>query len=365
MINIICIVGARPNFIKIAPILKTMAKSKHLEAKLLHTGQHYDYNMSQSFFDELGIKEPDIYLGVGSASQAYQVAEIMKKFDDYCENEKPDAILVVGDVNSTMATSIVASKRRIKIYHVEAGIRSWDRTMPEEINRLLTDSIADVFLTPSVDAVENLLHEGHDKSSIYNVGNIMIDTLLSNQKKIDKSKILNNLSVKPKEYALITLHRPSNVDNKESLNSILNALNIIQKDYKLVFPVHPRTLKKIKEFSLEDKINGMENVIITSPLGYYDFSRLTRDSKFVLTDSGGIQEETTVYGIPCITLRDNTERPITVELGTNELAGNKMNDILLLYNKIKSGTWKKGRIPKYWDGKTSLRIVRVIEKTML
>ena len=360
-INIVCIVGARPNFIKIAPILKAMSKSRFINAKLLHTGQHYDYDMSQSFFEQLGIKNPDIHLEVGSATQANQVATIMMRFDDYCHKEKPDAILVVGDVNSTMATSIVASKRGIKILHVEAGIRSWDRTMPEEINRLLTDAIADVYLTPSPDAVQNLINEGHSKSSIINVGNIMIDTLLNNQQKIDNSNIIDKLSVRSKEFALLTLHRPSNVDSDESFKAILEAIDEIQKKIKVVFPIHPRALKKLKEFSLEGIIKGMPNLIITKPLGYFDFGKLAKDSKFVLTDSGGIQEETTVYGIPCITLRDNTERPVTITEGTNELAGNNTGKILSLYNKIMNGEWKSGKIPELWDGHTANRIVRVIE----
>ena len=360
-IKITCIVGARPNFIKIAPLLKAMSISEKINAKLLHTGQHYDYDMSQSFFEQLGIKKPDVHLNVGSGTQAYQVATIMMRFEEYCLKERPDGILVVGDVNSTMATSIVASKLGIKILHVEAGIRSWDRTMPEEINRLLTDSIADVYLTPSPDAVQNLIKEGHSKSSIFNVGNIMIDTLLNNQEQIDQSNIIKKLSVSSKEFALLTLHRPSNVDSAESFKAILEAISEIQKKLKVVFPIHPRALKKLKEFSLEDFIRSMPNLIITKPLSYFDFGRLVKEAKFVLTDSGGIQEETTVYGIPCITLRENTERPVTVTEGTNELAGNNTERILSLFIKIMNEKWKPGKIPELWDGNTADRIVRIIE----
>jgi len=359
--KVVNIVGARPNFIKIAPLMHAMVSSSVIEPILLHTGQHYDYNMSESFFLELQIPEPDVYLNVGSDTHGKQVATIMRKFDDFCEEHQPDLVVVVGDVNSTMACTLVAAKRHIKVAHIEAGIRSYDRGMPEEVNRIVTDSVADLLLPPSKDAVENLLKEGHTAEQIHLVGNIMIDTLLKNQQKILKSDILQKLSVNPKQYALLTLHRPSNVDDVESLRNIIEALEEIQKRVKIVFPVHPRTKSRIEEFGLLNKINQLENIILTDPLGYFDFGKLVYDAKFVLTDSGGIQEETTVYQIPCITIRENTERPVTVWEGTNKLAGSDKEKIVDFANKIIDGKWKNGAIPELWDGKTAERIVNVFE----
>jgi len=360
--KVVNIVGARPNFVKISPLMHAMQKSSFIEPVLLHTGQHYDYNMSESFFKELDIPKPDVYLGVGSASHGKQVAKIMNKFDDFCEEHNPDLVLVVGDVNSTMACSLVAVKRHIKVAHVEAGIRSFDRGMPEEVNRIVTDSVADLLLPPSKDAIENLKKEGHTDDKIFLVGNIMIDTLLKQQSKIQKSEIPNQLDLTTKEYALLTLHRPSNVDNVTELTNIIDAIENIQQKIKVVFPVHPRTKSKIEEFGLSTRIDGMKNFILTDPLGYADFGKLVYDSRFVLTDSGGIQEETTVYKIPCITLRENTERPITVWEGTNELAGSNTGLIVEYADKILDNNWKTGKVPELWDGKTSERIVDVLTK---
>jgi UDP-N-acetylglucosamine 2-epimerase (non-hydrolysing) len=360
--KVVSIVGARPNFVKIAPLMQTMVNSSLLDPILLHTGQHYDYNMSESFFRELEIPEPDVYLNVGSDTHGKQVAKIMKKFDDFCEEHYPELVVVVGDVNSTMACSLVAVKRHIKVAHIEAGIRSYDRSMPEEVNRIVTDSVADLLLPPSKDAVENLLKEGHTSEQIQLVGNIMIDTLLKNQQKILRSDILQTLKINPKEFALLTLHRPSNVDDIKSLGNIIEALEVIQDRIKIVFPVHPRTKKRIEEFGLMNRINQSENIILTEPLGYFDFGKLVYDANFVMTDSGGIQEETTVYQIPCITIRDNTERPVTIWQGTNELAGSDKEKIVDFANQILDGNWKKGTIPELWDGKTAERIVRVFEK---
>ncbi len=360
-INIVNIVGARPNFIKISPLMHEMLKSDKIQPSLLHTGQHYDYTMSESFFKELSIPEPDVYLGVGSNTHAKQVATIMEKFDDYCDDYSPDMALVVGDVNSTMACSIVAVKRNIKVIHVEAGIRSWDRNMPEEINRMVTDSIADILMPPSIDAVRNLKKEGHADSAIHMVGNIMIDTLIMQQKNIQKSNILQKLNIKEKQYALTTLHRPSNVDQISDLTQIIEAIEHIQHTIKIVFPIHPRTKKMLDKFNLLTKIATFKNLILTEPLGYYDFGKLVKDSKFVMTDSGGIQEETTVYQTPCITLRANTERPITISQGTSELAASNKEVIISYAEKIMNNQWKKGSIPDLWDGKTSGRIVKVLE----
>ncbi len=360
-IKIINIVGTRPNFMKIAPIMQFMKSSKRIEPILLHTGQHYDVQMSDTFFNELKIPRPDISLDIGSDTHARQVARIMEKFDKVCDDIQPDAILVVGDVNSTMACSLVAAKKGIKIIHVEAGIRSGDRSMPEEINRLVTDSIADYLLPPSQDAVENLLAEGHSSDSIQMVGNIMIDTLLMHQSQINASAVHKTLGIKGKEYVALTLHRPSNVDDPVTFERILDALQIIQTKIRIVFPIHPRTRKMLKDLNLESRINNMPGLILCDPLGYFDFGKLVSGAKFVLTDSGGIQEETTVYGIPCITLRENTERPITITMGTNEIAGSDTQKIIDYALQILEGKWKKGSIPQLWDGKTAERIVSFIE----
>ncbi|MBE0639654.1 MAG: UDP-N-acetylglucosamine 2-epimerase (non-hydrolyzing) [Bacteroidales bacterium] len=359
--KIINIVGARPNFIKIAPIMRAMSHDSYFQPLLLHTGQHYDFNMSGSFFKELEIPEPDINLGVGSLNHAKQVAAIMEKFDDICEQIKPDAILVVGDVNSTMACTLVAAKRGIKTVHVEAGIRSFDRTMPEEINRLVTDALADLLLPPSPDAIENLIREGHAPGKIEMVGNIMIDSLLDHQPKIGQSTILHSLGLAKGNYATLTLHRPSNVDSAEAFTNIIKALKFIQSKITIVFPIHPRTKSMISNLSLDDEVAAMKNLKIIEPLGYFDFNKLVSGSQFVLTDSGGIQEETTVQQIPCITLRENTERPVTITEGTNELAGSNTEKIIELTELILSGNWKKGRIPEMWDGHAADRIISSIK----
>ncbi len=363
-IKIINIVGTRPNLMKIAPIMQRMIESKRIEPILLHTGQHYDFQMSDTFFKELNIQSPDISLNIGSDNHARQVASIMEKFDAVCDEIKPDAVLVVGDVNSTMACTLVAAKKGIKTIHVEAGIRSRDRSMPEEINRLVTDSIADYLLPPSDDAVENLLAEGHSADTIRLVGNVMIDTLMMQQSGIRQSAILETLGLMEREFVTVTLHRPSNVDDPETFKRILEALQKIQKQIRIIFPVHPRTRKMISDMGLNRNISAMNNLTICEPLGYYDFGKLVSGSKFVMTDSGGIQEETTVYGIPCITLRENTERPITISEGTNELAGSDSAKIIEYADRILAGNWKKGTIPQLWDGKTAGRIIEFIEEKL-
>jgi UDP-N-acetylglucosamine 2-epimerase (non-hydrolysing) len=363
-VKILVIAGARPNFMKIAPIMHAMKASRRLEPILVHTGQHYDVQMSSMFFEELQIPLPDISLEVGSDTQARQVARIMERFEPVCEEQKPQAILVVGDVNSTMACSIVAAKMNIRVIHVEAGIRSRDLSMPEEINRMVTDSITDILLPPSQDAVDNLLAEGHPASKIHLVGNIMIDTLLNSKAKIDESDILEKLGLQEKGFVSLTLHRPSNVDNEENFRKILTALEVIQLEIPIVFPIHPRTRKMISELGLNDYISSMKNLILSDPLGYFDFGKLISASRFVLTDSGGIQEESTVYGIPCITLRENTERPVTVWEGTNELAGSDTQKIISFALKILDGQWKTGKVPDLWDGHTAERIIEVLEKEL-
>ena len=357
---IIIVVGARPNFMKMAPLYSELKRRK-INTLLLHTGQHYDKNMSSVFFDELGMPKPDIYLGVGSDTHAKQTAKIMVDFEVVCLEEKPQRVIVAGDVNSTIACALVATKLNIPVDHVEAGLRSFDMDMPEEINRILTDRISSLLFTPSEDANLNLKNEGTAPEKIKFTGNIMIDSLMNNIEKTNEN-ILNEIGVVKNRYALVTLHRPSNVDEKSTLEGILEGLNVISKDIDLVFPLHPRTKSKIEEFELEAKLT--ENIRITEPLGYLDFLSLTKNAKIVITDSGGIQEETTALGIPCLTLRNNTERPITVEEGTNKIIGNKQERLIDEFKYILVNENKKYQIPHFWDGKTALRIADIIEKQL-
>ncbi len=358
--KVINIVGARPNFMKINPLVREMRNQK-VDQLLVHTGQHYDQAMSESFFQELGIPEPDINLEVGSASHAVQTAEIMKRFEQVCLQEKPDMVLVVGDVNSTAACSLVATKLGIAVAHVEAGLRSGDRTMPEEINRLVTDVLADLLLTTSRDADENLLAEGIPSEKIHFVGNTMIDSLILQLEKARERNTFRRFQVEEGEYAVLTLHRPSNVDNAQQLEQIIDTLDIIQQRLPIVFPIHPRTKNNLQRFGLDRKINQMQGIILAEPLSYLDFMDLYGRSRLVLTDSGGIQEETTFLRLPCITLRENTERPITVTQGTNYLTGTDRDKILSAFEEIMSGGGKQGTIPEYWDGKAAERIVKVLQ----
>lgn len=348
--KVLNIVGARPNFMKIAPIVEAMQKAPDLEGVLVHTGQHYDEGMSDVFFRELGIPVPDVHLGVGSGSHAEQTARIMVEFEKVCLKEQPGLVLVVGDVNSTMACSIVAAKLLIPVAHVEAGLRSFDRAMPEEINRLVTDALASYLFTTSRDADENLKREGADASKIFFVGNVMIDTLLKHRAKADALKI-----DKPKQYALVTLHRPSNVDEPAVLGGILEALNTISHTMPVLFPIHPRTAKRIDDFGLS--MNGIRTM---PPQGYLEFLNLQSTAALVLTDSGGAQEETTILGVPCLTLRHNTERPVTIEHGTNIMVGPDKDRILDGFQRIMNGDWKPAGPPEFWDGHAAERIVRVI-----
>ena len=356
--KILSVVGARPNFMKVVPIIRAAKKYKNITHILVHTGQHYDHVMSGSFFKDLGIPRPNINLGIGSGSHAAQTGRIMIEFEKVLLTYQPDVVLVVGDVNSTLACSIVTVKLRIPLAHVEAGLRSRDRDMPEEINRLVTDCVADILFTTSPDANLNLEKEGLPKTRIFFVGNVMIDTLFNNINRAEKSKILSKLSLYKKHYALMTLHRPSNVDSAKTLASILSAVKMIQNKIKIVFPVHPRTLKNIKHFMPKESLQSMKNLLLINPLGYHDFLKLMKNAKFVMTDSGGIQEETTALGVPCLTLRENTERPITVTHGTNILVGMNKNLLIKESLKILNGKSKKGQRPKYWDGRASLRIIQ-------
>jgi len=360
------IAGARPNFMKIAPIIKEMervngesGKAKgsddYLEYRLIHTGQHYDRNMSGAFFEQLGIPEPHMNLESGSGSQSEQTGRIMTRYEEVLKGRLSDLCIVVGDVTSTMACSITAKKMGVRVAHVEGGIRSRDWTMPEEINRVATDSITDYFFTTSKIANQNLRNEGVDDSRIFFVGNTMIDTLLGNLKKLQKPVVFEKESLKEGKYFVMTLHRPANVDEQNKLKELIDNIAEGVNGEKIVFPVHPRTKKILDELGIHHK-----NIIYTEPLGYLEFIYLVKHARAVITDSGGITEETTVLNIPCLTLRDNTERPETVTEGTNELIGTDPEDVKPALDALMSGKWKEGVIPEKWDGKTSERIVEAI-----
>ncbi len=364
MIKILNVVGARPNFMKIAPIQREMAKYSDMEPVLVHTGQHYDERMSKFFFDDLQLPEPDIYLGVGSGTHAEQTAKIMMQFEKVIAQEKPDLVIVVGDVNSTAACSMVAAKMNTKIAHVEAGLRSFDRTMPEEINRLVTDVLSDFLFVTEKSGLENLKREGIADSKVHFVGHVMIDSLIYFKPMAEKSNILEKLNLDSRAYGVITLHRPSNVDNKENFEKLLDAFEHIEKRLPLIFPIHPRSQKMIDRFGLRSKVKKMENLKLLEPLGYLDFMKLLHHAKLVLTDSGGIQEETTYLGIPCITMRENTERPITIEIGTNVLVGTDTQRIIEEAQKVLDGKAKNGQIPELWDGHAAERIVNILKREL-
>ncbi len=361
MLKVANIVGARPNFMKIAPIHKRMQNSSFFAPLLIHTGQHYDEKMSTTFFVELGMPKPDLYLGVGSGSHAEQTAAVMIGLEKIFIEQKPDWVIVVGDVNSTIAASMAAAKLHIPVAHVEAGLRSFDRSMPEEINRVLTDSISDLLFVTEQSGLDNLAHEGVTKEKIHFVGNVMIDSLVEHLKKSQQSTVLEQYHLQPQNYVLVTLHRPSNVDNFDNLNLILDIFAQIQKELPIFFPIHPRTRKMITSFNLEDKINNMPNLFLAEPLGYLPFLRLMSQAKIVITDSGGIQEETTYLGIPCLTMRENTERPITTTLGTNRLVGINKQAVLQGFNDVMQNKTNTHQVPPLWDGQAAQRIVQVFE----
>jgi len=374
MKKLILVAGARPNFMKIAPLMHALKDHPTIQPILVHTGQHYDVKMSGQFFDELNIPAPDMNLEVGSASHAVQTARIMEGFEQVCLSEKPDFVLVVGDVNSTAACTLVASKMGIKTIHYEAGLRSNDRTMPEEINRLVTDAISDIFITTSVDADENLLKEGIQAEKIYMLGNLMIDSLVAQLPKAQKTELSFRLLNEDKtislgkdftqgRYGVLTFHRPGNVDEKESLTKLVNLWGEISEQIPLVFPVHPRTYKNIVLFGLLPVIANYPHLFFIEPLGYLQFIHLVSRSGFALTDSGGIQEETTYMNIPCLTVRPNTERPVTVWEGSNKLI--KVDEIVPEVQQIIQGKGKHGTVPRYWDGKTAVRIVKMMEELVI
>jgi len=356
------IAAARPNFMKIAPLYHAMKEIESFEIKIVHTGQHYDKNMSADFFNDLKLPSPDFNLGVGGGTQAEQVGNTMIAYEKVCISDKPDLVIVVGDVNATMSCSVTAKKLGIKVAHLEAGIRSFDLTMPEEINRMVTDRICDYFWTPSAEADENLIKEGTPKENITLVGNIMIDSLEMMRSEIMKVNAPQRFKVEKNKYAVVTFHRPSNVDDKKKLEKIIEILDEISEKTPVIFPVHPRTRKNIEQFGLTELFEK-SRIIKSEPLNYKTFMSLVFDSKFVVTDSGGIQEETTYLGIPCLTVRDNTERPVTVWEGTNMLVN--IDQILENVIRIESGKYKKGKIPLFWDGKTADRVKTIIKSLSL
>jgi len=371
MPTVLLVVGARPNFMKIAPLIAAIERhnaqdpERSLRYRLIHTGQHYDQRMFDAFFRDLQIPPPDVDLGVGSGSQAVQTAEIMLRFEPVCLRERPDMVLVVGDVNSTAAASLVATKLGIQVCHVEAGLRSGDRTMPEEINRLVTDAISDLMFTTSPDADEHLAREGVPSEKVVLVGNVMIDTLRAQLARLDEVAPARRVPAGAR-YGVVTLHRPSNVDDRESLERILGALDRIARRLPLVFPIHPRTRKMVTEFGLDGMLTELPDeppetlpsgIHVTEPLGYHAFLSLWKDATLVLTDSGGLQEETTALGIPCLTIRENTERPITITEGTNTLVGTDAERIVAEAEAVLEGRGKGGRIPALWDGMAAERIV--------
>lgn len=361
-VKVINVVGARPNLMKIAPIMEAFKTRPHIQTRLVHTGQHYDAAMSDLFFRDLGLPQPDINLGVGSGSHAAQTANIMLAFEPVLLKEKPDLVVVVGDVNSTIACGLVAVKLGIKLAHVEAGLRSFDRTMPEEINRILTDAISDALFCTEKSGVDNLLREGIPPGRIHFVGNVMIDTLLRHRQRAALSPILQRFHLAPRAYAALTLHRPANVDDPRTFSELLGVLETISRDMPIVFPVHPRTRNAFELHGLHQRVSSAKNLLLTEPLGYLDFLHLMDNARVVLTDSGGIQEECTILKVPCVTLRDNTERPVTVECGANIVAGRQPERILAAYREALAICPDSIRTPPYWDGRAAHRIVETLDR---
>jgi UDP-N-acetylglucosamine 2-epimerase (non-hydrolysing) len=362
MKKVLHIVGARPNFMKVAPIHRALSERGALQQCLVHTGQHYDVKMSDVFFTDLGMPAPDIHLGIGSGSHAEQTARLMLELEKVFTSQKPDLVSVVGDVNSTLAAALVAVKMGIPISHVEAGLRSFDNAMPEEINRILTDRISDLLLTPSADADANLIREGLEPARIRLVGNVMIDSLLGARDRALKLSTLADMGLSPRAYAVCTLHRASNVDDPKVLTGLLTALAHVAERLPVVFPVHPRTRKRLTDLGLGPSLERTPGLRLVDPMGYLEFLALTAQARLVFTDSGGLQEETTVLGIPCLTVRENTERPITVEVGTNLVVGTDPVRIQQAADRVLDGQEKKGRVPEFWDGRTGERIARLYEE---
>ena len=362
--RVACIVGARPNFMKMAPILRAFDQYPQIDSTLIHTGQHYDAALSDVFFEELEIRPPDTCLNVGSGSHAEQTArllvELEKTFMQLNAEGGLDRVIVVGDVNSTMAATLAAAKLNIPVAHVEAGLRSFDRTMPEEVNRIVTDSLCDLLLVSEPEGVAHLKKEGHPDENIHLVGNVMIDTLLHQRKKAIQLNTLSDLGISPGSYGVVTLHRPSNVDQKQTLKNLVDVLIEISSQLKIVFPIHPRTRNKLNEFGMMNVLEDAADVVTLDPLGYLDFLCLTSQAKVIITDSGGLQEESTALQIPCLTMRENTERPITVSEGTSVLIGHDASYLQSCLHDVINGNYKEGKCPELWDGKASERIAKIV-----
>ncbi|MCC6124178.1 MAG: UDP-N-acetylglucosamine 2-epimerase (non-hydrolyzing) [Pirellulales bacterium] len=366
-INLICVVGARPNFMKMAPLLRALQPYPQVNAKLVHTGQHYDDRLSDVFFQELGIKEPDVHLDVGSGKHGAQTARILERFEEVLERARGNGepcgrVVVVGDVNSTMAAALAAAKLEIPVAHVEAGLRSFDRSMPEEINRIVTDSLSDMLFVSEPSGVENLLREGRREENIHLVGNIMIDTLVRLLPNAKNRDTLARHGLKPGCYGVVTLHRPSNVDKPEKLALVLEVLAETSRRMPLVFPIHPRTRGRIEQFGLLQLLDAAKGIALLPPLGYLDFLALTSQARVIVTDSGGLQEESTMLGVPCLTLRPNTERPITVREGTSTLVGEDPAMLRNCLNSILDGSYKRGSPPPLWDGRAAERIAAILSR---
>ena len=361
--NVSMIAGARPNFMKIAPLVPAL-KSVDIQPRLIHTGQHYDERMSDAFFRELDIPEPDVNLGVGSGSHVWQIAEVMRHLEEDFTRHRPTAVVVVGDVNSTLAGTLTANKLGIPVAHVEAGLRSFDRSMPEEINRIITDSISTWLFTSEPSAEENLRREGVAAERIHMVGNVMIDTLLRHLDRARKMNAFQQFGVKPRQYVVLTLHRPSNVDDRDRLASIMRVVHDISRELPVILPLHPRTKSRLEQFGFnsQPELNGY---IPVEPLGYHSMLGLMESARLIMTDSGGIQEETTALRVPCLTLRENTERPVTVEIGSNRLVGPQADEILQAVQEILDGPARIGHVPEYWDGRAAVRIATVLERDLV
>ncbi len=363
--NILNVVGARPNFMKVAPLHRAFVAHPQINSKILHTGQHYDAKMSDVFFNQLGLPKPHYYLGIGGGSHTWTTANIMLKFEEILKAERPDLVLVVGDVNSTVACTLVAIKMGIPVAHVEAGLRSGDRTMPEELNRLMTDCVADYLFVTEQSGMINLAKEGVEDEKVFFVGNVMIDSLVHFRKKAAESTILEEIGVKTKEYVLMTMHRPHNVDNDKGLKDIIQIIKDTTVHKKVVFAIHPRTTNSMKKHNLYEELESIDGLILLGPQGYLEFLKLMDNAALIITDSGGIQEETTFLQVPCMTFRDTTERPITVDLGTNFLMEDlNPQTVKLQMESIIKGNAKQGAIPPLWDGKTSERIANILSEKL-
>ncbi|MEO6903356.1 MAG: UDP-N-acetylglucosamine 2-epimerase (non-hydrolyzing) [Bacteroidia bacterium] len=362
--NVLIVVGTRPNFIKVTQFKKVAKKYPAIDIKIVHTGQHYDEKMANVFFKQFDTV-PDFFLNISNTSANTQMAEIMLGIEKICKEYAPDLIMVVGDVNSTFAAALAANKLDVKIAHLESGLRSFDRTMPEEINRLLTDEITDYFFVTEQSGLDHLLHEGKKESQLFFVGNTMIDTMIAFEPMIMNNPILQTLKITPQEFVLMTIHRPATVDDKEELGKLLSLIEYVTNFYKVVFPIHPRTINSLKKFNLYTKFEKIKNIIISEPIDYFAFQKLISECKFILTDSGGIQEESTYRGKPCITLRPNTERPSTITIGSNTLLPFDMELIIETISTIENGSYKKGSVPPLWDGLATERIFKILEGVLI